>query len=797
MGVSLANNAHTTLTSEISSVSTTINVADVSSFPTLGVGDYFYCTIESTSGTYEIVKVTQINSASFIVVRGQEGTIPVPFSAGSRVELRITVQNLEDFFQDQVGAEVADQIGVTIQAYDPQLTDFAGLTPSSGRFISGNGTNWAIADYPLITTSVSGGTEYIMKIGPTVSGTAMHEFRWASASDVDNNNLRPRYWNHGGIVSVDFGDGSDIAIWRGGGDYEVPAQVTGWSHTGSFYGTSLDATPQFISTQVLYSAADGQQILTAATGNWLTGNGSGGATYSVASVAASPEGYAVYAYNNTDVLNFGNWTLLTRNTDYTDDNVAETITMLTNPTKDRLVVYRLRNRAGQGPFLSRGVDLSMYTTADQTSYSRPAMFQIGVAGVNSTVNRPLMFFFGPDSSHSPRVVIPGRGTAADVANFRAIDSLNIDDAGSYYHRGVEATALNSFNPRRYQGSATLTLGAPDIANDYTLALRKTSDTDVGFDVGYEFSSGDLTIATVSGGTRTRRINITNTGIIYPNTDATVDFGKSATKWGTGYFTQLSSVPSTSVAAIHLHATDASYTSNVALFDADRAASSAFNFATWNANSVQVARLDGTGRFTNAVGGLPMDLVNNSNGSAVELLRLEGDRSAPTNGDIGYISIYMSSSTGVQREFGRFALEASDVTNASEDGEFRFYVMVNGTLTQKLQINNGAVRPPTNDGIALGGATLSFSDLFLASGGVINFNNGNATLTHSTGRIASNVPVGLPSYTVAGLPTGTAGDVAYASNGRKNGEGAGAGTGVMVFKDGTAWIACDTGAAVAA
>ena len=43
----------------------------------------------------------------------------------------------------------------------------------------------------------------------------------------------------------------------------------------------------------------------------------------------------------------------------------------------------------------------------------------------------------------------------------------------------------------------------------------------------------------------------------------------------------------------------------------------------------------------------------------------------------------------------------------------------------------------------------------------------------------------------------AGSLAYASNGRKNGEGAGSGTGVIVFYDGTAWRACDTGATVAA
>lgn len=43
----------------------------------------------------------------------------------------------------------------------------------------------------------------------------------------------------------------------------------------------------------------------------------------------------------------------------------------------------------------------------------------------------------------------------------------------------------------------------------------------------------------------------------------------------------------------------------------------------------------------------------------------------------------------------------------------------------------------------------------------------------------------------------AGSTAYASNGRKNGEGAASGTGVLAFYDGTAWRAVDTGATVAA
>ena len=43
-----------------------------------------------------------------------------------------------------------------------------------------------------------------------------------------------------------------------------------------------------------------------------------------------------------------------------------------------------------------------------------------------------------------------------------------------------------------------------------------------------------------------------------------------------------------------------------------------------------------------------------------------------------------------------------------------------------------LQPTTSDGVALGTGSLMWSDLFLASGAVVNFNNGNTTLTHTNG-----------------------------------------------------------------
>lgn len=63
---------------------------------------------------------------------------------------------------------------------------------------------------------------------------------------------------------------------------------------------------------------------------------------------------------------------------------------------------------------------------------------------------------------------------------------------------------------------------------------------------------------------------------------------------------------------------------------------------------------------------------------------------------------------------------------------------------------GGVTPFTNDTGALGSASLSFSDLFLASGAVINFANGDAVMTHSSGIIT--VSTGDLRVTTAGTNT---------------------------------------------
>lgn len=111
MGVKFKNNAESTLDTAISAVDVGLTVAygDGSNFSSLGVGDYFYLTIQALDDTYEIVKVTARTGDSMTIVRAQEGTTALAFTAGARCEQRITNQGLLDkFAEDNLSANTVE-----------------------------------------------------------------------------------------------------------------------------------------------------------------------------------------------------------------------------------------------------------------------------------------------------------------------------------------------------------------------------------------------------------------------------------------------------------------------------------------------------------------------------------------------------------------------------------------------------------------------------------------------------------------------------------------------------------------
>jgi hypothetical protein len=95
MAVKFANLASTTLASGITNSATSITVADASSFPALGSGDYFYASIGEGSVS-EIIKVTAISLNTFTAIRGRDNTTAGAFSSGTVIALRVVAAALDE-----------------------------------------------------------------------------------------------------------------------------------------------------------------------------------------------------------------------------------------------------------------------------------------------------------------------------------------------------------------------------------------------------------------------------------------------------------------------------------------------------------------------------------------------------------------------------------------------------------------------------------------------------------------------------------------------------------------------------
>lgn len=94
-----ANNATTTTTARLTDTDTTIVVAAGAGalFPSLSAGEYFKATLQDVNNNLEIVKVTGRSVDTMTVVRGQDGTLALPFPANSRFELRVLASSAQEY----------------------------------------------------------------------------------------------------------------------------------------------------------------------------------------------------------------------------------------------------------------------------------------------------------------------------------------------------------------------------------------------------------------------------------------------------------------------------------------------------------------------------------------------------------------------------------------------------------------------------------------------------------------------------------------------------------------------------
>ena len=205
MSVKFSNNATTELASSIGTSDTSITVVDGSKFPILTAGDHTYVTLDTdtASPTREIVRVTAISGNVLTVTRGQDGTSPASFAAGTKVELRLTAALLNDVAGANPSGEpigFPDKSQTTI-TFDSGIRTFS-ITPTGASFdVYCKGVKYTYTTVQLVTIPNTTGLHFIYFSALGVLSTQMSYFTWAEHAPTAY-----VYWNATTQQAVYFGD---------------------------------------------------------------------------------------------------------------------------------------------------------------------------------------------------------------------------------------------------------------------------------------------------------------------------------------------------------------------------------------------------------------------------------------------------------------------------------------------------------------------------------------------------------------------------------------------------------------
>lgn len=188
MTILIKNNASGFLATAVNATDTgfVLVSGDGGNFPSLGVGEYFYATLEDANDNIEIVKVTARSGDALTVVRAQDDTTAISFAAGTRVEMRVNAQTLRDLVNEGTVSVDAGNVSYTypatggsLRTVEARLSDYVtpldfgavgdGVTDDSdavraafdtGRPVNGLNKTYKVTADTIIDPSASAGVGY-------------------------------------------------------------------------------------------------------------------------------------------------------------------------------------------------------------------------------------------------------------------------------------------------------------------------------------------------------------------------------------------------------------------------------------------------------------------------------------------------------------------------------------------------------------------------------------------------------------------------------------------------------------